>query len=197
MLRGRFDSGRSVPARFLFGVSADVAQGLAYMHSLGISHGDVYAHNVLVKKGKDGPLMPLRQQSPHPSTSSSSSGASFLVQDEQVKGPAAEVTEVVFARLFDFGAAFFYPPECASLIEAVEVRAFGLLLQDLVNFFHASPAAGDEDEATAAAVAYLRAVAEACAKRAPAQRPSFAAVAQALALLRDFGVARAKGELPL
>jgi len=37
-------------ASFILGVSADLATGLAYMHSYGIAHGDIFGHNVLVSK---------------------------------------------------------------------------------------------------------------------------------------------------
>ena len=41
-----------------------------------------------------------------------------------------------FAVLFDFGASFFYSTDGAAFnfFEAVEVRAFGLLLRDMVHF---------------------------------------------------------------
>ena len=47
MLRGRWQR-QKVEAQFLFGTAADLAVALQYTHELRVSHGDVYAHNVLV-----------------------------------------------------------------------------------------------------------------------------------------------------
>lgn len=74
--------------RILFGISSAVS----HLHSQGITHGDLYAHNILVN-------------------------------------------DKTFHALFgDFGAATLYDPNSvfASLIERVEVRAFGCLMEDLI-----------------------------------------------------------------
>ena len=47
MLRGRWER-LTVSADWLLGVVADLAAALAYTHAHQVSHGDVYAHNVLV-----------------------------------------------------------------------------------------------------------------------------------------------------
>ena len=69
-----------------------IAAALWHLHSHGIAHGDVYAHNILY--------------SPADGT----------------------------ALLSDFGAAFFYNPETEDGVQtqAVEVRAFGCLMEDLL-----------------------------------------------------------------
>jgi len=73
-----------------------VADVLAYLHSQGVCHGDLYLHNVVV----------ARDMSP---------------------------------RVSDFGASFDYsamqaPSSEVSLWEQIEVRAFGILMQDLMEF---------------------------------------------------------------
>ncbi|MEQ8548909.1 MAG: protein kinase [Cyclobacteriaceae bacterium] len=76
----------------LLRIAKSVASVCAQLHSKGINHGDLYAHNILVNNAAD-------------------------------------------CLLGDFGAATFYDVngELASNIESVEVRAFGCLLEDLLN----------------------------------------------------------------
>jgi hypothetical protein len=74
-------------------IAQSIASAAAYLHSRGILHGDLYAHNILS----------------HPS------GDSFLG---------------------DFGAAGFFDPSDTTIsaaLERIEVRAFGCLLQDLLE----------------------------------------------------------------
>jgi len=76
-----------------------IAAAAAHLHSRGILHGDLYAHNILVN----------------------SSGHSLLG---------------------DFGAASFYQPgttTIAPLLEGIEVRAFGYLIEDLLTHCLADP----------------------------------------------------------
>lgn len=69
------------------------------------------------------------------------------------------------------------------------MRAFGLLLRDMVDFL--TPPMVDP------AWPYLSALADVCALAPPAARPRFAAIQRALASLRDEGVAAASKELAL
>lgn len=98
---------KTVPARFVLGVAADVAEALAILHGqLGVAHGDVYAHNVLVDAAQAGPL---------PTAAAAPSGAA---------GAGAPR----YAELFDYGAAFFYAPAQRGTVEPVEVCARWLSL---------------------------------------------------------------------
>jgi hypothetical protein len=108
-------------------MAAALASVGAHLHSLGINHGDLYAHNVLYQA--DGHCL-----------------------------------------LGDFGAAAFYPrdnSEWAHGLERIEVRAYGILLGELLE--HCDSA----DER-------LRAVQERCTQPDVATRPSFAEVLTAL-----------------
>jgi predicted unusual protein kinase regulating ubiquinone biosynthesis (AarF/ABC1/UbiB family) len=71
-----------------------IVSACEYLHSMGIMHGDVYAHNVLTNTGGD-------------------------------------------ALLTDFGASSFllecFSPEDRLLLEKMEVRAFGCLVEDLMT----------------------------------------------------------------
>jgi serine/threonine protein kinase len=86
------------------------------------------------------------------------------------------------ALLGDFGAAALYDPARTALaarLQRLEVRALGLLLQELVQQVLA-PA----DAATPAAVA-LQALASECISEVPAQRPRPVEVVQRIELLSN------------
>ncbi len=68
----------------------DIASACAHLHSKGIMHGDIYAHNILVN----------------------------------TKGEAI---------LTDFGAASLYDPHTEPWRERIEVRAFGHLIEELLE----------------------------------------------------------------
>lgn len=82
------------------------------------------------------------------------------------------------AVLCDFGASFTYPDAAAAFFEAMEARAFGLLLADLVARVD-DAADGGADGARAARLGELAA---ACTG-APGGRPRFAALEAELAAL--------------
>lgn len=48
VLRCRYPAGTTYSSSFVKNVSLDLARACAYLHSLGICHGDIYAHNLLV-----------------------------------------------------------------------------------------------------------------------------------------------------
>jgi serine/threonine protein kinase len=83
-------------------------QVLVQLHTLGICHGDLYGHNILISTSED------------ESTTTSSSN---------------DTTTSFRVKLSDFGAAFFYDPtsDAAKDIERVEVRAFGVLVEELLE----------------------------------------------------------------
>lgn len=83
------------------------------------------------------------------------------------------------ALLSDFGAGTLLPvdrPELCRALLALEVRAFGYLLQELAA--HAAP-----DATHAATLAAVSALVDSCLIDSPAQRPQMAAVVDALAHL--------------
>ena len=77
----------------------------AALHAKGLHHGDLYAHNVLWRGTEIGNKM--------------------------------EPPQVPFAKLSDFGAAFFYEPrsEIGRDLERIEVRAFGILIQEALQMW--------------------------------------------------------------
>jgi hypothetical protein len=80
--------------RFHPGAARRIARGIAsaahQLHARGITHGDLYAHNVLWNEQGD-------------------------------------------CLLGDFGAACFYPSSLADPLQRIEVRAFGYLLEELLQ----------------------------------------------------------------
>ena len=111
-------------------LAAGVADALAHLHARGLSHGDLYAHNIL--------------------------------HDDYGQ-----------ARLGDFGAASFLgsvPPHQAAGLRAMDVRAFGCLLEELAGCC----------DAPAPAFAQMSALAQACLDTEGDRRPSAAELARSL-----------------
>lgn len=122
---------------FSLPVILQIAQGIAsvaaHLHNQGITHGDLYAHNILVN-----------------------------TQGESLLG--------------DFGAASLYPssiPGIAPSLECVEVRAFGCLLEDLLD----RCVLGDGD---AEVCDRLRTLQQACMNPIPLMRPTFTKICDGL-----------------
>lgn len=110
----------------------DIAAAAQHLHSRGVSHGDLYAHNTLVSPDS--------------------------------------------ARISDFGAACVYEGNTAldaRLLERIEVRAFGILLRELLAL-----AARDLDHEK---LASLHLIADACDTPKVRDRPSFRDIAVMLA----------------
>jgi len=145
MLRGRFVH-KDVSAKFLLGTISDLTDALAYMHSLNIAHGDIYAHNILIHK--DTQLLEFGDGTHH-------------------------------AVLFDFGASFFYSVTITdeyNWIEAAEVRAFGLLLHDMVTYFSIRDSFAAEKDWLEVTL-FLEALVKQCTEGSLKDRPSFARLA--------------------
>lgn len=118
----------------LLRLAGGIAAATAHLHSRGIVHGDLYAHNILA-------------------------------------------TETGVALLGDFGAAGFMPPadtEAAHLLPRLESRAFGNLLEELLDRCPPRPD-------TAAIVAELREWQTRCQQPQVAARPRLAEVSHRLA----------------
>jgi len=156
------------------GILASVAAAAAALHARGLTHGDLYAHNIL-----------LRPLSSEP-----------LPAEQPASGQHPVEAGDGWAVLSDLGAAFFYrspgqpPPltggggaggggsDACWLLERVEVLAFGHLVSELLA--RCAPRAGASDEAagaadSAAAVALVT-LAEDCRGAEVGARPSFAEV---------------------
>jgi hypothetical protein len=90
--RDTFESHRTFTPSLILKIAQGIASAAAHLHDRGISHGDLYAHNILVDR----------------------SGKPVLS---------------------DFGAASLYEPrsELGLKLEQLEVRAFGCLLEDLLD----------------------------------------------------------------
>lgn len=87
--RDTFEKERAFKAKSIFEIAKAMASAAAHLHSKGLMHGDLYAHNILINE-----------------------------QDHTYLG--------------DFGAASFYD-KGEKAYEKIEVRAFGCLLDDLLN----------------------------------------------------------------
>jgi len=112
----------------LVSYATDIAAAAQHLHSRGVSHGDLYAHNTLVSPDS--------------------------------------------ARISDFGAACVYDGNTAldaHLLERIEVRAFGILLRELLAL-----ATGDLKQEK---LASLHLIADACDTPTVRDRPSFRDIA--------------------
>lgn len=113
----------------LLRLARGIASAAMHLHSRGILHGDLYAHNILHTDAGD-------------------------------------------ALLGDFGAASLFDaggPQAVAL-QQLEVRAFGLLLEELIA---RCDSAASDDPAGMAIFASLAALRDACIQPAPAARPFF------------------------
>ena len=90
--RDVFKSGTVFSSEIIFKISKSIANASKHLHSKGIMHGDLYAHNTLID----------------------------------------ETGNTIFG---DFGAAtiYDYSDKNAELLEKLDVRAFGCLMEDLLN----------------------------------------------------------------
>ncbi|MEM9165183.1 MAG: protein kinase, partial [Cyanobacteria bacterium P01_F01_bin.4] len=115
-------------------ITRGIASAVAHLHTQGILHGDLYAHNILVN----------------------GTGASILG---------------------DFGAASFYSaadPALGQALERLEVRAFGCLLEDLLD------RCCDTNQDNLA-IARLRRLQQDCMQSASTMRPRFQSICETLA----------------
>ncbi|HLP96937.1 MAG TPA: leucine-rich repeat-containing protein kinase family protein [Sideroxyarcus sp.] len=116
--------------RFPQSTALNIALGIAavaeHLHAQGITHGDLYAHNILWEDAGD-------------------------------------------CLLGDFGAASFLPQDAqqAAALQRIEVRAYGCLLEELIERC---------DDAPAATLAALRALQQRCNDAEINKRPLFAEI---------------------
>jgi hypothetical protein len=116
----------SFSAASVRGIAGSIASTAAALHSRGLLHGDLYAHNILWNGNGH-------------------------------------------ALLGDFGAASFYPPDIPPHdLERLEVRAFGCLLEELLDLAEGSPTSEVTD---------LRVLSNRCLSPSPADRPLFHRIA--------------------
>lgn len=119
-------------------IAKGVASSVDHLHSNGIMHGDLYAHNILIN----------------------ASGESILG---------------------DFGAASLYDVETRSTsqsLEQIEARAFGCLLEDLLE--RCTDVASPNDKTTTEQLRYLQ---RDCMQPMPSNRPLFASMCERLSCL--------------
>ena len=166
---------RVLTLKFAMGVLKSVSAALADLHALGLSHGDVYGHNILLR----------------PPLNDSSGGAK--AGRKEAYGSSAAANDDGWAVLSDLGAAFFYKATsqvqatsaqqngsagvveedaAASLLERIEVLAFGHLVAELLarldpGRFTSAPTHFE------AAVASLQELVVDCRKPVVSARPGF------------------------
>ena len=133
--RDTYPEGTAFELAVVLRILQGIGSAIAHLHSNGIMHGDLYAHNILIN------------------------GAG-----ESVLG--------------DFGAASFHAPEdeTAQSLKRLEVRAFGCLMEDLLD--RCVSVKGE-------AVASLRRLQKACMHPVPVERPLFAEILVGLAIIAD------------
>ena len=159
-------------------IGAGLAAALEHLHGRGLSHGDVYAHNVLWKRASSeaGPSrLHHRRRHHHHHREGAAAGAAAGGGDTEGGGAAAEDDGRAMAKLSDFGAAFYYGPGSAhaASYERMEQRAFGLLLAELLERHD-----GSEPEL----LEPVRLASRLAMAAAPEDRPGFARLARQLEL---------------
>jgi hypothetical protein len=121
------------------------ASALAALHSVGIAHGDVYAHNLMVDAA--------------------------VVAGERLPDPAPHSHTPLRVKLGDLGAAYFYDHTGidAHAYERIDMRGFACLVDDMVTLALKSDDAGNRFHGI------LRDIARVCGAEGgePSQRPIF------------------------
>lgn len=95
--RDTYPDGKSFTPKVAVQILEAIAGACAHLHSRGLSHGDLYAHNILLE--------------------------------------GTEAGECTRVKLTDYGAASFsnvLKPDQVHLLERVEVRAYGCLIEELL-----------------------------------------------------------------
>ncbi|WP_394392124.1 protein kinase [Shewanella woodyi] len=108
--RDTFPAGTEFGLSTIINVGKQMAETMTHLHQNGVSHGDLYAHNTMLEKEENNGL---------------DQGA-----DNKDSGSKD------WALFGDFGAAsnlHLLPRLQAEAMESVEVRAFGCLLDDMLN----------------------------------------------------------------
>lgn len=132
-------------------ICSGLASALSYLHSKGVCHGDVYAHNIMLE------------------------------------GEAHAV-------LCDFGAAFCYDHTAAGgFWEAMEVRAFGLFMEGLLQHTDDASSNGSccaggaslQSDEAAGVLQQLHGLLQQCIAVEPADRLSFVELQQQLEALKQ------------
>ena len=159
--RDTYPAGTSFTMAAILQIAIGISSAAAYLHTQGIMHGDLYAHNILVDGATHHPL------------------------------------------LGDFGAASSYDLNdriAGAALERLEVRAFGCLLEDLLNHCefpdreaNMSTLAADPvrvRKASAVPTAeplrqQLDKLTQACLQPIPASRPLFGEICETLALMLE------------
>jgi serine/threonine protein kinase len=131
--RDTYPEDKKLELNHLISIAKGVASVCSHLHSRGISHGDLYAHNILVDdKGE--------------------------------------------SLLSDFGAASFYEPSSlhAKSIEGFEIRAFGCLLEELIQLvFKSIEKLNDKAKET---LMILQDMQTKCINENPLSRPDFKSI---------------------
>lgn len=91
------------PQQFITTLVTGLSKGLAYIHSIGISHGDLYGHNILVRHGSGRPtLMDF--------------GAAFFYDRESELGEILEKVCSAMSLRVTSGTQKLAPPENKLLV---------------------------------------------------------------------------------
>lgn len=132
--RDTYDPEVSFTLPVVLNIARGIASAVKHLHSQGIVHGDLYAHNILINQ----------------------TGESILG---------------------DFGAASFYSRDDSTLskaLEHIESRAFGCLLEDLLDRCDRSESGAD------ASISTMRQLQQDCTNTIPEERPLFSEICEVL-----------------
>lgn len=144
----RWADGQTFPLSTSLSVCHGVSSALAYLHSLGIAHGDVYAHNIML----DDHCHPV---------------------------------------ICDFGASYCYDEAASGRFwQAMEVRAYGLFMHDIVTLTDVSDGCGGSDGSAAGVKQLLLQLVQGCLAANAMERPLFCDVeGQLLEIMQQLNVA--------
>ena len=158
--RDTFESGTTFTVQVILNILSGIASVCSNLHNKGITHGDVYAHNILFN----------------------SEGAPLL---GDFGAASIHCKSLVYTESPSSGGSC--DKICAAM-ERFEVRAFGCLIDDLITRVSDGAVDGSEyslgNSSESRVIAALRSMHASCLNREPRERPTFAYMSDCLAAMK-------------
>lgn len=178
--RDTYPAGTQFTGGEIHDIAVGIAAAMQHLHSRGLAHGDLYAHNILWKRAAAAAAAAAEGSSSSAAAAARGGGRGHGRRGTEQLDGAADGAHAT-AKLSDFGAAFYYGAEHAVAYERMEQRAYGFLLEELLE---------RHDGSEPRMLPSVRAAATAATATAVEERPGFAALLEMLTTIKGGGGGR-------